>query len=290
MLKCFRCGNWDGEGCTCEDGQTLFHGDTRDVLRQLKPGLVDLFFTDPPYSSGGTMRSDRSVDPSAKYRFSGVQKTNPEFSGDNRDQRAFTLWCSDWMADAMAVTRSGGCLLCFIDWRNLPCVIDAVQVAGWVYRAIIPWDKTEACRPNKGWFRAQCEYLVGCSLGKLDQGGTANGIAAKGYFEAADNEPFDPGFVRQRVVGMDKRHITEKPVGLCEQILLTRGDWLTVCDPFAGSGTTLQAAKNMGKRGIGIELSGDYCEVSAERLDQAVLFGSEQRGGGERETQNELFE
>lgn len=233
---------------------TIYHGNSREIIPTLSP--VDLVLTDPPYSSGGLMRSDRNQETSSKYVLTGTAVVRPEFSGDNRDQRSFLLWCELWLADCLTVTGPGAALACFIDWRQLSTLVDAVQVAGWVYRGLAVWDKTEAARPQKGWFRQQAEFLVLASAGPLN-------LDAKGVCS--------PGVFRFPVRSADKFHITGKPVELMTSIIGTSPKFQTILDPFAGSGTTLLAARELGRKAIGIELNEAYCEIAAKRLQQGVL-------------------
>jgi site-specific DNA-methyltransferase (adenine-specific) len=70
----------------------------------------------------------------------------------------------------------------------------------------------------------------------------------------------------------DNGHPCPKPIQWAEW-LVKRGcaDEGTVIDPFMGSGTTLLAAKNLGRKAIGIEIEERYCEIAVHRLRQGVM-------------------
>jgi site-specific DNA-methyltransferase (adenine-specific) len=81
-----------------------------------------------------------------------------------------------------------------------------------------------------------------------------------------------PGYFKANVPPSSEReHITQKPVGLLVDLLCVVQSGECVIDPFMGSGTTLVAAQQSGKRAIGIEIEERYCEIAAKRLSQAVL-------------------
>lgn len=81
------------------------------------------------------------------------------------------------------------------------------------------------------------------------------------------------------VVNADQRHHiprwhpTQKPIALMSFCLSKYPNATLTIDPYAGSGTTLVAAKQLGRRAIGIEIEERYCEIAVNRLRQGVLFG-----------------
>jgi site-specific DNA-methyltransferase (adenine-specific) len=119
-------------------------------------------------------------------------------------------------------------------------------------RAVLTWDKGTVGMGalDLPWFPCTEEIYV---LGRGWQGSRTSAV--------------------MRHVGRNRDHPTEKPVALMLQ-LVAKCPPGTVADPFAGSGSTLVAAKQLGRRAIGVELEERYCEIAARRLSQGVLdFG-----------------
>lgn len=239
---------------------TLHHGDSLKLLSEMPTGSVQAVITDPPYSSGGLTRADRTnVGVSSKYVVEGTAKSYPEFFGDNRDQRSFVYWCTLWLAECWRLTTAGGYLFTFCDWRQLPAMTDAIQAGGWVWRGIVPWDKTEGSKPQRGWFRHQCEYILCATKGSMGQEQTREVSVCA------------PGLFRQKVNPAEKWHTTGKPVEVMQFLMQVLPKGSVILDPFAGAGSTLIAARNLGFQSIGIELSAEYCERIRARLAQDVI-------------------
>lgn len=237
---------------------SLHRGEAWEWLRSLPSSSADALVTDPPYSSGGFTRGDRMADPSKKYRESGAAEITESFSGDNRDQRSFERWLALWLTDAHRVLRDGARVLVATDWRQVPSVCEAVQVAGFVWRGIAVWTKLGAARPQLGRFRGDAEFFVWGSKGALP----LVGPCLPGTFESEAPE------VSCAPVPTSRRlHLTEKPVRVMEAVLAFVPPGGLVIDPFAGSGSTGVACLRRGLAFAGCELSEHYHALATRRLE-----------------------
>lgn len=239
-----------------DEQTTLYQGDSLQVLAELaelQPGTVDAVITDPPYSSGGMFRGDRVQSTSQKYFNinSGSTHRLAEFAGDNKDQRSFMLWMQHWLSDTASLTVPGGIIGVFTDWRQLPAMTDCLQFAGLIWRGILPWSKPNG-RRVQGRLSNTAEYFAWATNGAraLEAGNTLAGH-----------------WVESTPSAKKRLHQTEKPLELMEYLVGVTHPGSLILDPFAGSGSTLVAAKRSGRRAIGVELSEHYAQVIAERLE-----------------------
>lgn len=240
----------------------LYQGDALAVLRSLPDASVDAVITDPPYSSGGMMRGDRQMPTEQKYtgwsQNADGSSRKPTtsfagFTGDTRDQRGYLVWSSMWMTECQRILRPGGTFAVFTDWRQLPTTTDAVQAGGLVWRAIAVWDKGVG-RPVKGRFRNHVEYVVWATNGPHSQPQDVYPSTVLRYSSPSSG---------------NRVHLTEKPVGLVEELLTLTPAGCVVLDPFMGSGTTGVAAVKTGRSFIGVELAGHYFAVAQDRIRAA---------------------
>jgi site-specific DNA-methyltransferase (adenine-specific) len=218
-------------------GIMIYHGDARDVMVQLPP--VDLVLTDPPY--GARRPSARR---SASERFG-------EIAGNDK---AYT----EWVSIASAILSGGGAFYLATVWDVAEKWREAMVLAGLSVRGCIIWDKAihgladlQTC-----WAPSYEMFLYG----------------SMGRHELRGPRPVD--LIReQRVDSSSLEHPYQKPVSLMARFVKHSSDkGGLILDPFMGSGTTPVAAKNLGRRAIGIEIEEKYCEIAARRLAQEVLF------------------
>lgn len=234
-----------------DEAVTIYNGDSMQIIPQLEN--IGAVITDPPYSSGGAHRSDRTQSTVAKYVNSDTQAYRPEFAGDSRDQRSFMTWCTLWMGACYNIATPGAPIVSFIDWRQLPVLTDAVQAGGWVWRGIAVWDKGFG-RPRPGGFSNASEYALWGTKGPLEP-----------------REVYPPGIFRSSAP-KDRQHITQKPEAVMGWLMQIVPPGATILDPFMGSGTTLKAAKEHGYKAIGIEVDPSFCEIAAKRCAETITF------------------
>lgn len=232
------------------DGVTLYQGDALAVMAELADESIDVVCTDPPYSSGARQAAQlRSR--GAMTRDEG-KRAAKWFGFDNMTSHGFAMLIRLFAVEAFRLTRPDGHLFSFIDWRQWPVLAGTTEAAGWSLRACLVWDKVHYGMGNG--FRQQAEFILHASKGTADN-----------FLR------HDLGTVFRCKREESDAHPTMKPQAVVEQMLSAVPGEL-ILDPFAGSGTTLLAARALGRKAIGVEWDEANCETIAARLTQGVLF------------------
>lgn len=231
----------------------IYQGNCLKVLPQLSAASFDAVVADPPYCSGAAGLAGKQRSPSYKYQQTGAAKVYPDFVGDAKDQRSFIRWSAEWLSECWRVAKGGAPLLVFTDWRQLPALTDAVQMADWSWQGLVIWHKPSA-RPMRGAFRRDAEFVIYATKGKRE------------HF----NDVCLPGVYKHHIDARRKHHVTGKPVELIRDLLEIVPPGGVVLDPFLGSGTTAVACAETGRTCVGIEISEEYSKIAKERVKRAV--------------------
>ena len=218
-----------------EENITIYNGDCLEVMEQFPDKYFDLCLTDPPYGIG-------------------IDKMNFTLSGAKKIGKAIR---TDYRGKAGWDTRPT------IKYFNEIIRVSKNQVifGGNYFADILPvsncwivWDKRVEDKYSNDF--ADCE-LLWTSFSK----------------PAKIIRFLWSGLMQGNMKLKEKRvHPTQKPIFVIKKLLeiFTTKD-AVVLDPFMGSGSTLRACKDLGRKCIGIELSKEYCDIAVKRLAQEVL-------------------
>jgi site-specific DNA-methyltransferase (adenine-specific) len=216
-----------------EDGITIYHGDAQELLSEIP--RIELLVTDPPYF--------QPVDHAVPARGMEGFRTLGDFS-------VLEYWFKEWADKASRNMADWATAYIFCDGRSYPSIFRAWHPHAKV-RTLI-WDKGRGF--NGYTWRYSHELIAWARMPNAEQIPTAEGDVLR----------------MDRVPTADRLHNAQKPVPLLQR-LIAKHEGAAVTDPFMGSGSTLVAAKQLGRRAVGIEIEERYCEIAVQRLAQGVL-------------------
>lgn len=244
-----------------DDAVTIYHGDALEVLAGLADASVDVVLTDPPYNVSERNGRDGTTVGRLKRKDGTARKV----------WRDFGAWDRGWqpgpfIAEAERLLVDGGSLLSFVSEFTLPPFL----LSTLNHRGLVYWRKTNPTPAFRMLYVRAIEMLVWQvkTISARSQPWTWN---AAGYRPNVYDGPVLAGYTV--VNGAEPRvHPTQKPLWLMRSLLAVHSQpGALVLDPYMGSGTTLHAAKSMGRRSIGVDLDEKWCEAAARRCSQEVL-------------------
>ncbi len=219
-----------------DDYVTLYHGDALEVTPTLGDLGSSLFVTDPPFGI-----SDAPIEAQGRTgkRVGSVSTWHAESTWDH------ALPAFDRLFPPSATVAMFG------HWRKR---LEVEALMPMPLRTEIIWAKDTHVGPP-------------CPVARRDERiwvFSPAGITPTRFETSVWDSPIIPTWAH-------RRHKNEKPLSLMIRLISWLTDSATIVDPFAGSGTTLRAAKDLGFRSIGIEQLEEHCEAAAKRLAQEVL-------------------
>jgi site-specific DNA-methyltransferase (adenine-specific) len=156
-------------------------------------------------------------------------------------------------------------------------VAEGQRIGGWCF----VFQAMRNCSQWHEWFPAGYRIFAACkNFAQIRPTGVWHSWDPVIFWNSGPNSGPNSGHVNRDyhvgnvagVFGERMDHPSPRPLDTMKHIVqLAAGDGQTVVDPFAGSGTTLRAAKDTGRKAIGIEIEERYCEVAANRCRQEVL-------------------
>lgn len=251
-MKCYRCNAWP---CTCRDGITLIHGDCREVLPLFSKGDFEATVTSPPYNTLPTSHKPSGLHAQRK---SGVNKWIDKASKgyfDSMPEDAYQHWLLGILSQCIHVTSGLVWVNHKIRYRDGVAIHPARMFPWPIYSEVI-WDRAGSMALNCKRYTPSTEHLLALGTPEV-WNDELNGLMSVWRL------PFD----RE-----ENAHPCAFPLDLARRpIVSSTRPRRCVLDPFAGSGTTLVAAKQLERTAVGIELNESYCEIAADRLRQEVL-------------------
>lgn len=230
-----------------DDRVTLYHGDCREVLAGMADRSVAAVLTDPPYTER-THQGARTNSTKAPAGGRALSGNGVGFASiTDEGLRSMLTECGrvsrGWVVATLAYQHA------FTLDSEPPAGLRCLRLGVWVKTNPMP--QISADRPGQGW--ESIAYMH-----RDDVKPSWNGGGKAGNYITT--------------VQQGEGHPTAKPLSMLS-------DWVRnftqpgdlVLDPFAGSGTTLRAAVDEGRKAIGVELDERYCELIAKRLAQGVL-------------------
>jgi DNA modification methylase len=232
-----------------DEWTTIYHGDCLNILAEMEQS-IDAVVMDPPFASGTRKEMGKSS--------SGAMLRAGRFADRPIECDQMTTQGFIWLMRAVGqgvrnLLPEGGSVLAFIDWRQWPNLVGALETCNYRVQGMVVWDKGSIGMGNG--FRRQHELVCHSSKGVPTVYNKSVGDVLRYGREEPTNHP------------------SPKPVPLMEKLIsVVSAEGMTILDPFMGSGSTLRAAKDCGRKSIGIEFEEKYCELAANRMRQNVLF------------------